>query len=386
MELSLGVGAFTALLGVALLISIAAERIRIPPAVLLVAAGAIAGSVWHLKPPFAFGPAVIFIFLPPLVFEAAWNIDRGLLRDQFARIALLAVPGTLFTAFTVGGALAMTGVMPFAPAFLLGATIAATDPVAVIAVFRNASVPAAVRTLVEAESLSNDGVAVIVYGVALAALGGGGDAGWLNATWHGLLAIAGGLAIGAACALPLWFVLRGALASEYEVAATIALAYVSYLAADHLQCSGIFATAAAAIALRALLHSAPFMENRDLVDAFWQTAAFLANATVFVATGLVIDLPRAIHEPQIVVVTIAALIVTRGVLASFAGRERATRVTVFLAGMRGALPLALALQIPQQMPYRPQIVDGVFAVVIVTLVIQGAALESIVKRIYQRNV
>lgn len=383
-DVSFGVAAFTALLGVALLISIAAERLRVPAAVLLVACGAIAGSIWHLKPPFAFGPAVLFIFLPPLIFEAAWNIDRQSLRAQIGRIALLAIPGTVLTAGAVAGALVLTGALPLGSAFLLGAMVAATDPVAVIAVFRKASVPDAVRTLVEAESLSNDGVAVVLYGLALAASSGAGD-GWLVPIAHGALEIAGGIAIGAVCAVPLWLLLRGADASEYEVTATIALAYVSYLAADRLGCSGIFSTAAAAIVLRALLRRRAYMQNRDNVDAFWNTLAYVANATVFLATGLLIDLPRTTHEPMLVAAAIGALAASRIVLAFAASPENATRITVFLAGMRGALPLALALALPAGLPDRAAIIDGVFAVVLVTLVLQGVSLEPIVKRLYARG-
>lgn len=380
-EVSAGVAAFVALLGVALVISIAADRAHIPGAVLLVAAGAIAGSVWHINPPFEFGPVLLFVFLPPLVFEAGWHIDRELLRKLAARVTILAIPGTLLTAFAVAGALSITHALPFGPALLLGAMISATDPVAVIAVFRTAAVPAPIRTLVEAESLANDGVAVVLYGLALASVSGG-DTSWLAAVGHGALEIAGGIVVGAVCAVPLWLIIRGATTPELEVTATIALAYISYLAADRVSCSGIFATAAAAITLRGLLRRRAFMQNRSEVDAFWNTCAYVANATVFLATGLLIDVPRSLHEPLLVAAAIAALIVSRLVLCSIAANDRAGRVTVFLAGMRGALPLALALALPATIPYRPEIVDGVFATVLVTLVLQGVSLGPIVQRLY----
>jgi CPA1 family monovalent cation:H+ antiporter len=380
-EVSLGVAAFVALLGVTLVISIAAERARVPAAVLLVGTGAIVGSLWHVRPPFAFGPAVLFVFLPPLIFEAAWNIDRASLFKQAARISLLAVPGTLLTAFAVAGIATLTGALPFGPALLLGSMIAATDPVAVVAVFRKAAVPQAVKTLVEAESLSNDGVAVVLYGLALALLMGG-DAAWLPELGRGALEIAGGAVVGIACAFPLLLIVRGATTPEYEVTATLALAYVSYLLADRLGLSGIFATAAAAIALRGLLHRGDYMQNRDRVDSFWNVTASIANGTVFLATGLLIDLQRAFNEPLLFCSVIAALILSRIAIAAAAGGDRAAKITVFLAGMRGALPLALALALPENVPQRAAIVDGVFVTVIVTLVLQGLALEPVVKRLY----
>ena len=380
-ETSAGVAAFISLLGAALIISIAADRIRVPGAVLLVAVGVFAGTVWHLSPPFAFGPALLFVFLPPLVFEAGWHIDRVQLRAQAVRIGILAVPGTIFSALAVAGTLALSGTLPFGSALLLGAMICATDPVAVIAVFRTAAVPGPLKTLVEAESLANDGVAVVLYGIALAAVSGE-DAHWLAAVVHGVVQIAGGIAIGAACAIPIWAVLRGAKTAEYEITATIALAYVAYLAADRAGCSGIFATATAAIVLRSLLHRAAFMHYRNDVDSFWNTSAYVANATVFLATGLLIDASRALNEPLVVVYAIAALVVSRIILTFASGADGRGRVTVFLAGMRGALPLALALALPAATPDRPVIIDGVFAVVLVTLGLQGISLEPIVKRFY----
>ena len=380
-EVSTSVAAFVALLGIALLISIAAERVRVPAAALLVAVGAIAGSISHVQAPFAFGPAVLFVFLPPLIFEAGWHLDLAMLREHFARITFLAVPGTIVSACVVAGMLAAIGVLPFGSALLLGAIISATDPVAVVAVFRNAAVPAAVKTIVEAESLANDGVAVVIVGIALAALAGTGS-GWLPAIGMGTLEICGGILTGAVCALPFWLILRGARSAEHEVTATIALAYVAYLAADHAGFSGIFATAAAAIALRALLHERAYMDNRNDVDTFWNSAAYLANAAVFLATGLAIDLPRAFHEPLLVVAVIAAIAVSRAAFSLVAGSDRAARITIFLAGMRGALPLALALALPADLPHRPELIDGVFAVVLVTLVVQGFSLEPVVKRLY----
>ncbi len=383
-QVSSEVAAFVVLLAFAVLVSIAAERVRIPAAVLLVAVGAAVGSVWHLHPPFAFGPSLFFVFLPPLVFEAAWTVDLTALRPLAVRVGLLALPGTILSALVVAVSLLAFGALPFGAALLLGAIISATDPVAVIAVFRRAAVPSAVKTLVEAESLSNDGVAVVLYAIALSvAQGVGVD--WLRAIGHGIVQIVGGVLLGAACAILLWLVLRTTRSSEYEVTATIVLAYIVYLLADHLTLSGIFATAAGAVTLRAFLRRAPNMNHRDIVDEFWKSGAYIANATVFLATGLLIDVPRALHEPLFVAVVIGAVVLSRAALSFGAGRDRASRITIFLAGMRGALPLALALALPENVTYRATIIDGVFAVVLITLVMQGAALEPVVTRLYGKT-
>ncbi len=377
-EVAHGVGGFVALLGAAVLIAILAERLRVPAAVALVAIGA----AFQIPPPFAFGDALLFVFLPPLIFEAAWNLDLDSLRRVAWRIVLLAVPGTLATAAIVAGGVMLAGALPFGPALLLGAIVAATDPVAVVAAFRRVNVPADLRTLVEGESLSNDGVALVLFSFAVAVAGGratsvGGD------VLFGVLEVVGGIAIGIAAGMVCAAVLRATSATEYEVTVTIVLAYGAYLLATAAHCSGIFATAAGAIALRAVVRRIPgALSNTDDVDRIWGAAAFMANAVVFLATGLLILPTRIVHEPGLVIAAILAVTLARAGLALVATRKRAGRITVFLAGMRGALPLALALSLPDALPFRPQIIDATFAVVLVTIVVQGAPLELVVARLY----
>ena len=377
-ELAHGVGAFVTLLGAAVLIAILAERVRVPAAVALVAIGAF----FQIPPPFAFGDTLLFVFLPPLIFEAAWNLDLDSLRRMAWRIVLLAVPGTLATAAIVGGSVMLVGALPAAPAMLFGAIVAATDPVAVVAAFRRVRVPADLRTLVEGESLSNDGVALILFAFTAAVAAGeatsiGGD------VLLGLLEVFGGVAIGVVAGFLCAGVLRATNATEYEVTVTIVLAYVAYLAATALHCSGIFATAAGAIALRAEVGRMPgALSDAGDVDRVWAALAFMANAVVFLATGLVIRPDRIVHEPALVLAAVVAVTLARAVLALVATRERRSRITVFLAGMRGALPLALALSLPETLAHRAQIIDATFAVVLVTIVLQGAPLELVIARLY----
>ena len=373
-----GVGAFTVLLGAAVLIAVLAERVRVPAAVAMVAVGAL----FPMAPPFAFGDTLLFVFLPPLIFEAAWNLDLDVLRRLGWRIAVLAVPGTLATAAIVAGGLTLLGVLPFGSALLFGAIVAATDPVAVVSAFRRVPVPAELRTLIEGESLSNDGVALVLFGFALAVASGQPVSLGADALW-GLFQVAGGALIGALAGVLCAAVLRATNASEHEVTVTIVLAYVAYLAATGVHCSGIFATAAGAIALRAMVaHSPSAISNADDVDRAWSALAFVANAVVFIATGLLIQLDRIAHEPALVLAAIGTVTLARVLLALVATRDRAGRITVFLAGMRGALPLALALSLPDTLPFRAHIIDATFAVVLVTIVVQGAPLEVVLKRLY----
>jgi hypothetical protein len=178
------------------------------------------------------------------------------------------------------------------------------------------------------------------------------------------------------------------LAQSFEAAALLGdrdreqhLAFLAYLGAVALGLSGVFATAAAAMVLRRLVG----VGERDLlaveVDGFWRATAFVANAFIFLLTGLSVSLERIAYEPLLVAVTIGAALLSRAVLALLVIRRRSWQVAVLLAGMRGGLSLALALSLPADVPQRGPIVDAVFGLVLFTLVIQGLALEPVVKRL-----
>jgi CPA1 family monovalent cation:H+ antiporter len=369
------------LLGVALLVALVAERIRVPSAVALVAFGAGTAAIHPVALPFHFGDTLLFIFLPPLIFEAAWLIDPAALGRTALRIALLALPGVVLVAGTIGFGIALSGQLPLASAIVLGAIVSATDPVAVIAIFRRLHVPVDLLTIVEGESIANDGVAIVLYALALAFASGGAGGSLMVASEHAVTAIVGGIVIGVACAFVVAFAMGRTRSGPLEISATVVLAFLAYLGADALQCSGVFATAAAGIALRGFAHIAPVTDNADDVDTFWSAIAFIVNAMVFLATGLVVQVARIAHHPLLVGVAILAAVLSRVVLAGLIIRPVTWRITVVFAGMRGGLSLALALALPPALPFRDEIVDAVFGVVLFTLIVQGVALEPLLRRL-----
>ncbi len=373
-------GVLAALLGVAVLIALGAERLRIPGAVALVAFGAGTAAIHPTTLPFPFGSTLLFVLLPPLIFEASWTIDLGALQRTAARIALLAVPGVVLAAGLTAFGISFAARLPLASAFVLGSIVAATDPVAVIAIFRRLQIPVDLLTMVEGESIANDGVALVLYGIALSFASGGAES-VARETAHAFLAVAGGTAIGIVWAFIVAFVISRTGTAAIEVTATVVLAFLAYLSADALHLSGIFATAAAAITLRMVQRATPIATAADDVTAFWSTIAFIANSFVFLITGLELQLGRLVHEPQLVIVAIVAVVAARAVLAAAVIRERTWRWTFVVAGMRGGLSLALALALPQDLPDRAAIIDAVFAVVIFTLVVQGIALEPLLARL-----
>ena len=376
----------TALLGVAVLLALGAERLRIPSAVALVAFGVGTAAIHPVALPFPFGATLLFVLLPPLIFEASWAVDLASLRRTALRILLLAVPGVVLAAGLTAYGMTVSGQLPLASALVLGAIVSATDPVAVIAIFRRLDVPLDLQTLVDGEAIANDGVALVVYGIALSVATGGATESIVRETAHAFAAVAEGTLVGVVLALLVAFVISSTGTAVIEVTATVVLAYLAYLSADALGASGIFATAAAAITLRALQRTAPISSNANQVDAFWSTIAFIANSFVFLITGLQLQLGPIAKEPILVVVAIVVVIASRVVLATVVVRPPSWRWAVVFAGMRGGLSLALALALPANVPNRSSIVGAVVAVMLFTLVVQGIALEPLLARLgFQRS-
>ncbi len=374
------------LLAAALLLGLIAERLRLPYIVVLTVAS-VPLYVPGLR--LAFGPALLVLFLPALVFEAAWNLDHRALARTWRAIALLAIPGVVVTAGVVGLGLMLARQLPLPSALLLGVILAATDPVAVIATFRRLATPLDLSTIVEAESLFNDGTAVVLYSLAVAAFGSAGTA--PGVTPSILLtsagSAAGGLAVGACVAFFAGRAMRIATDPLLQIVATIVAAYGAYLAADALHVSGIFATIGTGIALRAGERVSRSDIDGVEIDRFWSVAAFIANSLLFLVVGLRIEVPRIWHEPALVLSTLGLLVAARLVLAytvlplaRVRGAQPAWRHVIALAGIRGALSLALALGLPPTVPMRAQIVDAVFAVVAATLIVQGIAIGPLIAR------
>jgi CPA1 family monovalent cation:H+ antiporter len=387
-DIAIGTTAFVELLGAAVIVAIVAERIHLPAAVALVGFGAIISSTVPIGLPFTFGPALLFIFLPPLIFEAAWNLDAGALRRMAWSIAVLAVPGVLLTTGVIALGLSVSGQLPIVAAFMFGTIVSATDPVGVIAIFRRLNVPLDLVTLVEGESIANDGVAIALYGIALALAASPATVDVWGITWSAVIGVLGGAAIGAAAAVIIGFAIRGARERSVELTATIVLAFGAYGVADSLDCSGVFASAAAGITLRAMRGFVLTAQAPRDIDQFWEVIAFVGNAVVFLGTGLVLQIPRIFHEPLLVLAAIVVVSASRAMLAfgvlpalGIGTLYAGWRETAFFAGMRGALSLALALGLPATFPERREIIDATFAVVLVTLVVQGATIETLLKRV-----
>jgi CPA1 family monovalent cation:H+ antiporter len=401
-----GVELLVVLLAALVFIAFAVRRVRLPLSVALVAFGlAVAilapGSV-SISP-----DLVLFALLPGLVFEAAFRIDLDDLRRVAGRVLLLAIPGVVAMALLVALLLNVVTGMPLQLGFLLGAILAATDPVAVVSSMREAGAPRQLATLVEAESLFNDGTGVLLFGLAVTGLTGASD---LPAAILGFaFVIVASVAIGVATG---WFATRFmALVQDppLELTITVLVAYGTYLLADSFGQSGIIATVTAAIVLGSYgRRVAMDKRTRDRVDVVWEFISFVLTALVFLLIGLATSFHNLLGALGPIAVAVIALLLGRAlVIYGWIGglrllaRRRATlpRALRFAApewrhlaampvgwlhvaswaGLRGAVAFALALAIPIQVAERGLLQEITFGVVLFTVIVQGAATQIVMR-------
>ncbi len=378
------VAVIVVLLAVAYLFAQIAHHAGLPPAAAIVLVGIAAGGMLPGDLHVALTPAVLALFLPALIFEGAWSIDAEALRRTAWAIVALAVPGVAFTAVVVASASVLGGRLALPAALALGTIIAATDPVAVLALFRRLSVPIDLLTIVEGESIANDGVAVVLTQAVVAYTVSGARSFVAIAGSFAYVSLAG-IAIGVAFGAVGTLVLRRYRMPWIGIVATLVVAYGSYAVASFAAASGILASAAAGVALPALA----FDEDEvRAIDRFWDGTSLVANSIVFLLVGLSLRLDRVFHEPPLFLAVVTAVVASRAVLAyvfvplgGLPGARAAWRHAIALAGVRGGLSLALALGLPESFPNRAQVLDAVFAVVFLTLVVQGWTLAPLLRRI-----
>jgi CPA1 family monovalent cation:H+ antiporter len=387
------------LLAGAVVIGIAAKRWRIPVTVLLAVAGftiAWAGGdellpvVEELKGE-EFEDIVVNIFLPVLVFEAALSLSTRHFLRNLGPILLLATAALAIAAGIVGYALHYFLNIPLAAALLFGVLISATDPVAVVAVFRDLGVSKRLLTIVEGESLLNDGVAIVGFNILLgAALGSRVSiaSGLLEFVGVFVGGAAAGAAIGLVAALVLPLIDRLSAATL-----SLGVAYGSFvLGEDLLGVSGIVATLTAGLVIGGFAPSRASEEVRQTLDHLWESLAYIANGLLFLFIGLLID-PEGIsqHLDAIVVATIAVLIARPlaivplvAALERFGGIRKVgshnTGVLVW-GGLRGGAALALALALPNNLILQDRFIVMTGAVVMMTLLLNATTISTLVHRL-----
>src|SRR3990170_1690931 len=367
------------------LVSIAVRRFRIPytAALVLVGLGLSLRSRIEIE---LTSDIILTLLVPPLVFEAAFHINLDRLRHDLSTIALLAVPGVILTMLLVGGFMTWGGGLSLGSAFVFGALIAATDPVSVVALFRRLGTPKRLELLLEGESLFNDGTAIVVFNLALAAAVTGGVR-LVDGVFAFVQVAGGGVVVGV---LVGWLVSRLIASIDdhlVETTLTTVMAFGSYLLAEQLHLSGVLAVVMAGLINGNVGPRGMSPTTRIVVLNFWDYVAFLATSAVFLLIGLEIDLAGLAGQWHSILWAIAAVLLSRVIsvyLLSRLGREMPAkwRHVLFWGGLRGAIALALALSLPEALgPERQAVILITFGVVLFTLLGQGLSMEWLVKKL-----
>jgi CPA1 family monovalent cation:H+ antiporter len=378
----------------ATLIGILARRVRVPYAVALVLGGLLVEESHLVTAPHLDPPVVLFAFLPPLLFDAAFRLDARELRLVLRPVLLLAVPGVLVTTLVVGGVVALALGLPLSVALLFGSIVAATDPVAVTAVLKETALPARLLVVPEAESLVNDGMAITLYtGFGELGAAGGIDVAALSGLFlrEVLLGLVVGIVLGFVCAR-----LTSTVDDHLiEMMLSVVLAYGSYLVADRLHASGPLACVAAGIIQGSYGRAFGMSERTSrLLDDLWEFLGFFANAVLFLLVGLSVNLAALVANGKAVAVAIVAVLVARVLVVEAVGLLTARgplatpfreRLVLIWAGLRGALTIALALGLPRDTPSRALLIDMAFGVVLFTLIGQGLSLSLLIRRLGLRR-
>jgi CPA1 family monovalent cation:H+ antiporter len=395
------------LLLIALTVILVTRRLSVPYTLGLVVVGLLI-SIVGLLPDIHFTPElVLFVFLPALLFEGSWSMQLKQLRDNWLPIFILAGPGLLVSLVLIALLLHFLAGLEWSLAFLLGALLSPTDPVAVLGLFRQLQVNVHLSTIIEGESLFNDGVAGALYqtflSVVLLSLHGQpsfGLQGWLEGVGLFVVEAGGGALLGVACGWVVSMLVQRIDDPLIETTITIIIAYGAYLLADTLHLSAILAVIAAGLVLGSYGRYVGMSEpTRAAVDTFWSMIAFLANALLFLLVGTELNLfqfltssPSPFSLVFIAVLSIVAVLLARLVMVAMlrgvallqplGGRILFSwRLIIFWSGLRGALSLALVLALPMEVPTREALIFSTYAVVLFTLLVQGFSLSAILRRL-----
>jgi len=387
--LGLSIGKIELLLLVAAVVAMLARRLHVPYSVGLVVAG-IGLTLLPFSLEVGLTKDLIFtILLPPLIFEAAFCLHWPELRRDLSLVLVLATLGVAMSASVIAIGMHFVAAWPWASALLFGVMVAATDPVSVIATFKEAGVGGRLRLLVEAESLFNDGAAAVGFVIiAVFAVGNALSPSEMAGTL--VLMVGGGIACGAVVAGVLLLIAGRTEDSLVELTFTTVAAYGSFLLAEHLHWSGVLATLTAGLMLGNLGSlGAISNKGREAVVAFWDYAAFVANSLIFLLIGIhettqnysAVWLP-ALAAIGLVIIGRAAAIYPICLLFSRSSLRVTTKHqhVLFWGGLRGALALALALGLPPEVAFRKDMITVTFAVVVFSLLVQGLTMTPLLRK------
>ncbi|MEH2450130.1 Na+/H+ antiporter [Nostoc sp.] len=378
-------------LGVATLPQIFSWLRRIPYTLLLVIVGLglafVNVRLVNLSP-----QLILLIFLPPLLFEAAWNLKWSNLKQDLLPICLYAVVGVVISIAGVAFGLHQFAGLELSIALLVGASLSATDPVSVTALFRELGASKRLTTLMEGESLFNDGMAVVAFGLLVALPLGTAKLELQSALWEFFQVVGIGIGFGGLIGFGISFLTQRFDLPLVEQSLTLVSAYSTYLITEYLGGSGVIGVVTTGLILGnfgSRIGMNP--RTRIIVTEFWEFLAFFVNSIVFLLIGDQIRFAVLGDNLKTIAVTIAAMIVARAVsiyaltiLSNWLAKSQISvseQTILTWGGLRGSVSIALALSVPAILPNREEIIATVFGVVLFTLLVQGLTIQPLLEKL-----
>ncbi len=370
-------------------VAILTRRLKLPYSVGLVLAGIVL-ALLRFAPDINLTKELLFtVLLPPLIFEAAFELSWKQLRKDLPLVLVLATIGVVISAGITAVGMHWFADWPWISALIFGVLIAATDPVSVIATFKEAGARGRLLLLIESESLLNDGTAAVLFTLCLEiAAGHASSAPAIVAKIA--VTIGGSLICGAVVAGATLLLVGRTMDHLVEITFTTVAAYGSFLLAEHFHFSGVLATLMAGLLIGNVGNLGTISSRgREAVQAFWQYAAFVANSFVFLLIGMreahqnfVAGWPIILFAVALITVARAAAVYPGCALFAWSSLRVSARhqFIMFWGGLRGALALALALALPADMPQRDVIVTASFAAVAFSIFVQGLSLVPLLRR------
>jgi CPA1 family monovalent cation:H+ antiporter len=338
---------------------------------------------------------IFFVFLPPLLFQGAFHMNLNSLLEQFWPIVCLAVPGVIVSTLLVGGLVGwLGGISSMMVAILFGALISPTDPVSVLSLFKEVGAPKDLKTIVEGESLFNDATGVVLFTILLEALLSGQEFGFGQAAFEFVKVSVGGLLLGAVLGWIVFKIMHHIEDHLLENALCLVLAYGSFWLAEVMHLSGVIGTVMAGLMIGNYGRRLSMSEKTtNTVEIFFESIAFLINSLLFVLIGLELrEVPANIMWMTVFVAIAAMLIARAAVSYSFywllnqVGTKRPKRWNhiLFWGGLRGSIPIALLLNLPNEgllVTWRPVLLLAGFGCVFFSLVVQGITMKPLMLKL-----
>jgi CPA1 family monovalent cation:H+ antiporter len=382
---------------VASVVAIAVKRIHVPYTTALVLVGiAVSFLPFHLEVKLS-KELVLLIILPPLLFQGALHMDLEQLRRNLLPVVTLAVPGLIVATLLMGAMLHYSLGMPWLKGMLFGAMVAATDPIPVLAVFREVKTPDRLKALVEGESLFNDGTSVVLFGVIYGALYGGTEVSAVGAGLEFIKVVVGGALVGLGLGYIAHRTMKRLDDHLLEVTLTVVLVFGSFLLAELFHLSGVIAVVLAGVIMgnygRVFSMS---KRTRETVENFWEVIDFLINALLFLLIGFemkayVPDFQQyLVPGLQVVAIALLARALTVYPVWWMVSKSRQAYPfpwshVLWWGGLKGSIPIALVLGMPSDVPFRAEFLVLAAFLVFFSLVIQSLTMKPLVQRVLAKS-